>query len=154
MALKVSAEALAPLPDNLDGLYLFPYEWFCYGMKHGHLEIEDLAFYDTIQGSIYLALTSEKAPRVCDVDENHDYIPVWYMYRSGSGEIVSVINRKVKENEFQVSFIDDPHFRTTIFYCGVRSLSGLSRNDQKTVNNSIIQLFKGCRVKLKHSVWF
>lgn len=154
MAFKISARALVPLPTSLEGLYLFPYEWFKYGLENGHIIIEDLEFYDTIQGSMLLALDSERVPKMMIDEESGVYAPIWYLYQSGSGSIVSTVDPEVNRNDAEVAFINDGYLKTPVIYCSVSNLSRLSKNDQKSVNNSIIQLFKGCKVKLKHSVWF
>lgn len=154
MAFEVNPEATNGLPESLEGLYVLPYEWFNYGLGKGHLIIESLDFYDTVQGSMFLTLDIYNCPESFKDEESGIIVPYWYLYRSGSGVISGVYDEKIISGEHHARLVTDSHYRFPVAYVGVQRLSQLPPAQQKLMNESLIQLFKGSKVKLEHSVWF
>lgn len=150
MAFKLNKpkEGTHLVPSSLDGLYLLPYSWLKWGLDNGTLEIEDNAFYDTVQGSLYLQLLDEGVYPKVRIDGK--VLDVWYVYYPGRGVAFPVCRGP------QGSVITELHgtfLKQDVKFTDVCDLIVMSPAMQKTVNNSIIQLMKGCHIKLKRSVW-
>jgi hypothetical protein len=134
---------------SLDGHYLLPYSWLKYGLENNLLEIEDRAFYDTLQGSLYLELLDKQIPTEWE-GEHHVY-DVWYEIIPGKGEAYPVVTDLCDPNGY--SILTGSYVKQPVHFCNLVELWQKSLADQKTINNSIVQLMKGCRLKLKCSVW-
>lgn len=150
MALKIAPiEEVSFVPENIDGLYLFPYAWFKCGIENECLEIEDLSFYDSLQGSISALVYETKRPHPHTIRSNGSDYDIWFSYKPGTGIVKPVITPADK-----ITLIRSQYYSTEIVCTSVANLMQMNPNQQKTANNSIIQLFKGCGVRLIRSVWF
>lgn len=150
MALQLNTTPLL-IPKTTEGIYILPYAWFEYGLVEGHLAIEDNAFFDTVQGSMYALAKQEKLPTVMDFgDGNCD---VWLMYKPGTQE-VNIIARpqQSKDGTWLYSKIKTPD-GTVIRYISLDYMLDEPMLEQKEYNRTVIKLLKGCKIKLVRSVW-
>lgn len=135
-------------PYSCDGLYLLPYSWLVIGFRKQFLEIEDKLFYDSLQGSLFLQLQDEDVKIGGHID---DYkMDIWYVY----DPIEKIAFPIYKNQENVIHDIHSNYLKQDVKFVNSLDLCRMSPSMQKTVNNSIIQLMKGCHVKLKCSVWF
>lgn len=150
MAFRLNTTPLH-VPRSTEGIYILPYTWFEYGIRHGHLVIEDLSFYDTVQGSMYALAKHEQLPIVCDFGSGD--CDVWLMYKPGTQE-VNVIAELQKDAEDYYLYTDivTPQGKI-VRYLALEGVLKDNIQDQKDYNRALVQLLKGCRVKLVRSVW-
>lgn len=136
--------------SNLDGHYLLPFNWLVYGLEHGLLEIEDSQFYETLQGSIYLELLDSKTVSLFKTKHGH-VRDVWFEFYPGDDKVWPVFTDDRRTSGYSV--LTGSHLKQSVHFVNVNDILQMSYSDQKTVNNSIIQLLKGCRIKLVRSIW-
>lgn len=154
----ISSDTIHSLPEEMNGIYLLPYAWLECGLKHGHIVVEDLNFYDTVQGSMLLFLRNSKA--IHTVTSSGITRDVWYMFKSGDNVIKRTIpvddeGRLDSRPAFERKTVFDKYSKIHgIISCDVLELANMSAVEQRTVNKSLIQLFKGCSLKLARTVWF
>lgn len=145
------------IPDEVVNAYLFPYTWLQYALKHGFLEVTDqIKFANSIQGNVISTL-EELNPKIQTGRHKSNNPGVekgvatdtWIYYRSGSKEIIliRVPDGNTKDVSVPWKKIHTLRLRT------VSDILKSTRNEQKTINNSIIQMFAGCGVQLKYHVW-
>lgn len=152
--------SIKTLPKSVEGIYFFPYSWFRYGIHHKFLEISDLKkFSQSLQGSVISYVESWLAQNHPEqISSNYQAISddghaadIWLLFKPGQSE-VSVC---FVLNNGKTTKIDAPTTKSgSVYVCSLDTLKSFSINDQKTVNNSIIQQFAGCGVTMKDSVWF
>jgi len=148
------------LPESVEGIYFFPYSWFRYGIHNEYLEISDLRkFSSSLQGSVISFVESWLAkayPNKIDtsyriIGKNERTADVWVLFKPGQSEV----NICYVVSGSDIKQIDAPTTKSgSVYVCSLETLDKLNINDQKTVNNSIIQQFAGCGVTMKDSVWF
>jgi hypothetical protein len=148
------------LPESVEGIYFFPYTWFRYGIHHNLLEISDLRkFSQSLQGSVISYVESWLAQNYPDqvdvdyraIDKGGHVADMWLLFKPGQSEV----NMYYILNKSKAVQISAPTTKSgSVYVCSLETLKSLNINDQKTVNNSIIQQFAGCGVTMKDSVWF
>lgn len=140
-----------PIPPSLEGIYILPYSWFEYGLTHGHLSVIDLAFYDTVQGSMYALAKQAKLPTVYDFGNGP--CDIWLSYEPGTKKVNVIADlQRTEEGKWMYSTIES-HYGEDIEYIATEFILSQSMQIQKEYNRSYIQLLKGCKVNLVHSVW-
>jgi hypothetical protein len=138
--------------------YLLPYQWLDYGIESGFLQIEDLSFYDSLQGSLYAWAKHEGIPTSYQVQlRNGSFVtvPLW-LRTEGEGLVqragIPLIDSE--SDDYICKTFDMEFCKLPVTFIGIDGLAEKSPYEQKSVNNGLIQLMKGCHLKLVHSVWF
>lgn len=130
------------MPDSLVGVYLLPYAWMKYGLEFGYLTIQDNKFYDTVQGAMYL--------RCQKIISEFDFA----VYDPGVPGVIQIIHpsdsRRLRDENFKFT---DP-YKVAVYPYHIDIIASLTPAGQKTVSNGMIQLLKGCNVKMNQTVWF
>lgn len=154
-----SLKLLVTLPESVTGLYFFPYTWFRYGLDKGFLEIVDLEkFTSSLQGSVISEFESRLAANEAEVTDDYQLTvkdlgesrDLWLGFKPGNPDIY-VYYVKV----MTLVWVDAPTTKSgKVGVCDLKYLDEARINEQKTINNSIIQQFAGCGVKMHESVWY
>lgn len=132
-----------PLNSNSQGFYLFPMNWFKYGLENGHLSITN-KFYNSYQGGLYLAFKDEVKTR--NRDEDGVIRDIWYVSQPGTGKAY----RAIMLEDLQV--FGSPN-RLEQFN-SLEDMKNWGASAQYETNAELIRLFSGCSVKLEDKVWF
>lgn len=133
------------MPDSAEGIYLLPYAWYKVGLERGYLIKQSLKFHDTIQGSIIDSIDEL-------VQKDERYACAWWIYDPRNPGFIS----PCKAKGLKVYIPESKHLKLPIS-CNVNYLAdyafGATPNECKNLSHSMIQLFRGCHVKLNQSVW-
>lgn len=130
------------MPDTLVGVYLLPFAWMKYGFHKNYLTVQDNKFYDTVQGAMYLEVQKVKS----DVE--------FAVYNPNEPGVMYVINPSEGQRFRDEHLKFTEPFKVNVYPYNIEAIAELSPAGQKTVNNGLIQLLKGCKVKMNQTVWF
>lgn len=151
MAIRIVDDVFYNLPETSDSVYIIPYAWLCYGLDNKHVIIEDLSkFSNTIQGSVFLTAKDYGLKQGYEMDG--EWRDAWLVYYPGTGEAkLSTPYRYNVGDAFSCPI--QSSFKNQLYYANVDDIRQLKMIKQQEINHSIIQLMKGCRVKLVQPTW-
>lgn len=148
MAFKPVSKAInLKLPCRIESAYLVPYAWMAYGLENKFLTIQDNGFYTSLQGSAYCqAINLNLSFEYWEGDKCAD---IWLQVKDGMMRPVKVWNDYFNPDEYCYS----QYLKMNVYPVTTYGISYLNPYNQMTVNNSIIQLLKGCHVRLNNAFW-
>lgn len=130
---------------DIEGRYLFPFSWLVYGVSHGYISFNETKWNQSLQRNI-LKEMEDNQEAMEFISKHGDQQDLWvYSGKSlDTWALVSISSRDVESDRFKGGSLK------------IRSVADIlqaTENEQKTVNNSIIQCFRGCGVNLDSRVW-
>lgn len=130
---------------DLEGKYLFPFSWLVYGVNHGYISFNETKWNQSLQRNI-LKEVEDSQEAMEFISKHGDQQDLWVLSNKtlDAWALVDISSRDIQSDRFKGG------------YLRIRSVADIlqaTENEQKTVNNSIIQCFRGCGVNLNSRVW-